>query len=71
MKIFNSGKISFPGMLTDELLIMTLSQITNMLSEILNIDVKYYPDEVDTVLINSNFNCGYYLNRDKFSEILK
>lgn len=71
MKIFNSGKISFPGMLTDELLIMTLSQITNMLSEILNIDVKYYPDEVDTVLINSNFNCGYYINRDKFSEILK
>uniref|UniRef100_A0A6C0KGT5 TATA-box binding protein n=1 Tax=viral metagenome TaxID=1070528 RepID=A0A6C0KGT5_9ZZZZ len=71
MKIFNSGKISFPGMLTDELLVKTLSELTQMLSKILNIDIDYYSDDIDTVLINSNFNCGYYINRDKFSEILK
>ena len=32
---------------------------------------NYLKDNSDTVLINSNFNCGYYVNREKLYNILK
>ena len=34
-------------------------------------DLNYLLDKCDTVLINSNFNCGYYIDRDKLYDILK
>ena len=35
------------------------------------IPLSYLQDKSETVLINSNFNCGYYINRDNLYEILK
>ena len=72
VKLFNTGKLSFPGMLLDELLDATLIELTTMLQ-------NFYPDqtvtcnegEADTVLINSNFNCGYYVDRDKLFKVLR
>ena len=29
------------------------------------------PEKTETVLINSNFNCGYFINRDKLYDILQ
>ena len=48
-----------------------------MLIKILNENIKTknkfscLADKCSTVLINSNFRCGYYLNRDKLYQILK
>ena len=72
VKLFNTGKLSFPGMLLDELLDTTLAELTTMLQ-------SFYPEqkvtcneeEADTVLINSNFNCGYYVDRDKLFKVLR
>ena len=36
-----------------------------------NYDLNYNKDNIDTVLINSNFTCNYYIDRDKLSQLLK
>jgi hypothetical protein len=33
--------------------------------------LTYLPENSSTVLINSNFNCGYYINRDSLYNLLK
>lgn len=33
--------------------------------------LDYRPDSCETVLINSNFNCGYYINREALFDILR
>ena len=72
VKVFNTGKLSFPGMLLDDLLDTTIVELTSMLQQ-------FYPEqkvtcnegEADTVLINSNFNCAYYIDRDKLFKVLR
>jgi len=72
VKVFNTGKLEIPGIRTDELLHKTLDLLTNRLRTISGIkDLKYDKNKSETVLINSNFNCGFYINRDKLLEILK
>uniref|UniRef100_A0A6C0BVV9 Uncharacterized protein n=1 Tax=viral metagenome TaxID=1070528 RepID=A0A6C0BVV9_9ZZZZ len=72
VKVFNTGKLSFPGMLLNDLLDTTIRKLNEMLQ-------PFFPDQVvtcnegeaDTVLINSNFNCGYYIDRDKLFKVLR
>jgi TATA-box binding protein (TBP) (component of TFIID and TFIIIB) len=71
VKIFNTGKLSFPGMLTDKEIEHSLNIIINILEELTKTEISYQKDTLETVLINSNFNCGFYLNRDKLYHILK
>jgi len=43
-----------------------------MLSNYTNSSLEFIQhDEENNVLINSNFNCGYYINRDKLYSILR
>ena len=37
----------------------------------LNIENVEFSEVIETVLINSNFNCGYCINRDKLATLLK
>ena len=72
IKVFNTGKLEIPGIRSDSL----LQNVLNLLVEILqplvnNQELTYDLNECDTVLINSNFNCGFYINRDKLLDILK
>jgi len=71
IKIFNTGKVSFPGMLTDREIHYSLNIINNILTELTKKEIYYMDNSIETVLINSNFNCGFYLNRDKLYNILK
>ena len=71
IKIFNTGKMSFPGMITKYVLDKAIKLITNMLSKILNKQISNITDSIETVLINSNFSCKYFLNRNKLFNILK
>ena len=71
-KIFNTGKIELPGIQSDETLYKILDFIINILQDNCGYEnIIYIPEQIDTVLINSNFNCGYYINRDKLYDILR
>ena len=72
VKLFNSGKVEVPGIQSESMLDEVIEILTNTLqphftSPILEKDKSTR----ELVLVNSNFNCNYYLNRNDFVEILK
>lgn len=69
MKIFNTGKIEVPGIQDDEIFYKSVDFIRDMLSKFYE-DIDYSKNKVETVLINSNFTCGYLVNREKLFDIL-
>ena len=72
VKVFNTGKLEIPGIRTDSLLIKVLDLLVNTLRPLTNIEnLNYNINNCETVLINSNFNCGFFINRDKLLDILK
>ena len=71
VKVFNTGKLEIPGIQSDESLTHVLNLLIGILKPIIGDDIGYIPDKCETVLINSNFNCGYFINRDKLFNILK
>jgi hypothetical protein len=72
VKVFNTGKLEIPGIRDDNTLITTLELLVNTLRTYSNNStINYDLNKSETVLINSNFNCGFYLNRDKLLDILK
>jgi len=70
IKVFNTGKLEIPGIQSDDFLIMALDSLVEMLSPLCDKPLSYNED-IDTVLINSNFACNYYIDRDKLSTLLK
>lgn len=71
VKIFNTGKLEIPGIKDDELLYKALNVLIKCLSPYISEDLTYYKNKTETVLINSNFNCGYFINREKLFNIIK
>ena len=72
VKVFNTGKLEIPGIRCDRLLVKVTDILVETLKSIINTTTLYYDSgRCETVLINSNFNCGYYINRDKLLDILK
>ena len=72
VKVFNTGKLEIPGIQTDEILLQALELLTKILRPFVDSDTALsYSRESETVLINSNFNCGYFINREKLYDILK
>lgn len=71
-KVFNTGKMEIPGILNDELLNDAKDMILTLLRPILGEEIDYVEnDDENNVLINSNFNCGFYIDRDKLYSILR
>lgn len=72
VKVFNTGKMEIPGVLNDEILCIIKRMVLSLLNPFTNkpLDFLEYDTE-HNVLINSNFNCGYYINRDKLQAILR
>jgi len=78
VKIFNTGKLEIPGILNNQLLERVKIMIIEYLSPHIN-----KPDSLplayaecknkiqNGVLINSNFNCGFYIHREKTMAILR
>lgn len=75
VKIFNTGKMEIPGILNMDLLNTVKKMILEVLSPINpegNAELAFVDNEKeDSVLINSNFNCGFYINREKLYSILR
>jgi len=70
VKVFNTGKLEIPGIQNDDLLKETLQYIVKSLRPYTTYNLNYNENTFDTVLINSNFNCGYEINREKLYTIL-
>lgn len=70
VKIFNTGKLEIPGIQNDNILEIIINKIILILSDITNKDINYNKIS-ENILINSNFNCGFYINRDSLFNILR
>jgi len=73
VKVFNTGKLEIPGIQSDEMLNMVLDVVLKTLTYIMAPMEKplQFLGRCDTVLINSNFNCGFYVNREKLFITMK
>ena len=71
IKIFNTGKLEIPGIKDDYLLIKALNILIDNLKPYTSNELKFNENKTETVLINSNFTCGYYINRELLFNILK
>jgi TATA-box binding protein (TBP) (component of TFIID and TFIIIB) len=70
IKVFNTGKMEIPGIQSDAIFEQVLNNIVSILQPHVGPGLAYN-QKSDTVLINSNFNCGFYINREALSDILK
>ena len=72
VKMFNTGKLEIPGVKEDSLLFQTLDLLIRFLRMIPgNETITYKKDEMQNVLINSNFNCGFNIDRERLYYLLK
>lgn len=71
IKVFNTGKLEIPGTQNDKLLYTLLDKLIVILQPYVKDKLDYESSNIETVLINSNFNCGYYVNRQKLFLKLK
>lgn len=81
LKVFNTGKMEIPGTQSDSLIRRTFDILVNTMNPLLNhmymkknvpqVDLKVDTNTMSVVLINSNFHCGYYINRHNLFQILK
>ena len=71
VKIFNTGKIEIPGIQSEVVFQMLLKLVISILQPYISENLEYNIDSEETVLINSNFNCGFYINREILYDTLK
>lgn len=70
IKVFNTGKLEIPGIQNDDIFHEVLKNIKLTLQPFISEPLDYN-QKSDTVLINSNFNCGFFINREALYDILK
>ena len=70
IKVFNTGKLEIPGIQNDDIFLEVLNNIISTLQPLIPEPINYN-QKSDTVLINSNFNCGFFINREILYDILK
>jgi hypothetical protein len=71
VKVFNTGKLEIPGIQEDKTLVQVLDLLVTTLRPLLGDDLSYLKDRCETALINSNFNCGFFIDRDKLFHLMK
>lgn len=71
VKVFNTGKLEIPGVQNETIFQQILDEVIKTLQPYIGPGLGYKPDTNETVLINSNFNCGFFINREAFNDILK
>lgn len=78
VKVFNTGKLEIPGIQNIEVLFLTLNLLIKILEPLIqdfkndySLKLTYNKENIDTVLINSNFKCGYFVDRFKLYNKLK
>jgi TATA-box binding protein (TBP) (component of TFIID and TFIIIB) len=71
VKVFNTGKLEIPGIQNEEHFNKVLETVLEILQPHVDSKLDYKENSTETVLINSNFNCGFFVNREVLFDILK
>jgi TATA-box binding protein (TBP) (component of TFIID and TFIIIB) len=72
IKLFNSGKIEIPGIQDEMILDVIIDYIISLLQpHYLDTKIVELKERRETILINSNFRCNYFINREELFNILK
>jgi hypothetical protein len=73
VKVFNTGKLEIPGVLNLTMFDIIKTMILAYLQpHVLESRLDFLEnDQEQNVLINSNFNCGFFINREKLYSILR
>lgn len=71
VKVFNTGILEIPGIQSDKMYTYILDMIINTLQPFVDERLTYDKKENEPVLINSNFKCNYFINREKLFHLLK
>jgi len=71
VKVFNTGKLEIPGIQSDKSFDVVLKLVIETLQPYTSEELYYKENSCETVLINSNFNCGFYINREVLYDTLK
>jgi TATA-box binding protein (TBP) (component of TFIID and TFIIIB) len=72
VKLFNSGKIEIPGIQDESIVDIIIKYIIELLQPHYPVErIEEKRDMRETILINSNFKCNYFINRDELFNILK
>jgi hypothetical protein len=70
IKVFNTGKLEIPGVQSEYMFETVLNHIIDILQPYHSYTLSYKQTS-DTVLINSNFNCGFFIRRQELYDILR
>ena len=71
VKIFNTGKVETPGIQSDEMYDYVLEKLIELLKLYCNLPNLKYNLTSETILINSNFSVGFYIDRERLFVILR
>ena len=71
VKVFNTGKLEIPGIQSDDVMDIILDRVITILKPYTKESIHYLPNSVDTILINSNFKCNFFINREALYQKLK
>lgn len=71
IKVFNTGKLEIPGIQDNNLMYKAIVILIDTIQPFFEEPIFVDYNKIDTVLINSNFNCGYYIDRQKLFSKLK
>jgi hypothetical protein len=72
VKVFNTGKLEIPGILNTKLLDIVKEMVLTIINPFISTELYFLENSSeDNVLINSNFNCGFFINREKLYTILR
>jgi len=71
VKVFNTGKLEIPGIQNEATFQLILQLVVKILQPYISEKLDFKENSEETVLINSNFNCGFFINREIMNDILK
>jgi len=71
LKLFNTGKVEIPGIQKEEHVSHIVSKITELLQPYYSTPLFEILEKQEIILINSNFTCNYYINREELYLLLK
>ena len=73
VKVFNTGKLEIPGINNQALLVRVSAYLISVLTPFFDTPIEFLENtsDNDNVLINSNFHCGFNINREKLHNIIK
>jgi len=71
VKVFNTGKVEIPGIQNESTFQLILDLVIEILQPYVSNKLEFKENSNETVLINSNFNCGFFIDREILNDILK